>query len=304
MIDWLSSRERWRNWGLVVFTNWGWLSHLPTFTQLRSSRFDPTSETWIPLFFLYPAHLSVGKWRISAKMMKDNGKSCSIRRGQVSEIAVLAWNGKPALGRESLIRWAQLPLSGVSGWCSHCQRKPRVSLSSQGAVGSPPTLLPIASTPFPKVVYWSLFPQGHFLSRTQRQQWDAYVVVFFLGQALEGVGSPSELASLDSLGLQGPGCLELLSQAVPASALLDPLWDQNWKWPPCCLPASFSSPPLPFGGITLHPGALERRRGWRPRIMAPRARDLRILCQLQPTSCAAYGQLLNVSEPWFSHVEN
>lgn len=53
-------------------------------------------------------------------------------------------------------------------------------------------LSPLPSMRFPKVVYWSWLPEGHFLSRTRRQQGDAYVEVFFHAQALEGMEIPSE----------------------------------------------------------------------------------------------------------------
>lgn len=98
-----------RNWGLVGFTSRDWLIHLPyDIHTARKCRFDTKSETWIPIFFcLY----LVGKWHISAKMMRIMERIEEYKRGHVSEIAVLAWNRKPSPWKGiTLVRWAQLPL--------------------------------------------------------------------------------------------------------------------------------------------------------------------------------------------------
>ena len=210
-----------------------------------------------------------------------------IRRGQVSEIAVLAWNRKPALGRESLIRWDQLPLSEVSGWCSHCQRKPRVSLSSQGAVASPSRPLPHRQHTLSKGGLLEFGPPGPLPEQNTEAAVRCLCGTFLPWASVRSSGQPvwvsrsgqPETSGARMLGAAKSACWTLCGTRIGTGTLVVSL-------PPS---AALSYPSVASPCIL---GSLKARRGWRTWTMAPRARDLRILCQLQPTSCAAYGQLL------------
>lgn len=90
----------------------------------------------------------------------------------------------------------------------------------------------VPSMYFPKVVYWSWLPEGHFPSRTRRQQRDAYEEVFFLGQALEGWE-----ARLSKQVWAAPA--ERLQ--VAHARWVAPQWDQNRKWGPGGFSASHPS---------------------------------------------------------------